>query len=60
MPSNEQIKREGANDVGEWGEKDMTGAYAKGTMCELPDGSKVDLSKVPDIIGGKAKPKRPK
>lgn len=27
MPTNKQIKAAGGNDVGEWGEKDISGAY---------------------------------
>lgn len=46
------------NDVALWGEKDTSGAYPPGTKFELADGSKVDVNKVPDVLGGKGA-KRP-
>lgn len=42
-------------DVAEWGDKDVSGAYAPGTVCDI-GGQKVDLSTVPDAIGGAEKP----
>lgn len=56
MPTPEESKRAGVFDVSDWGEKDTAGAYAEGTIVDI-GGEKVDLSKLPDAIGGGSKPK---
>lgn len=40
-------------DVAEWGDKDVAGTYAPGTKVMI-GGEEVDLSSLPDVIGGKA------
>lgn len=56
MPTPEESKKAGVFDVSEWGEKDGSGAYLPGTMFDLGDGRPpVDVSKLPDVIGGKGK-----
>jgi hypothetical protein len=55
MPSPEETKAAGYHDVSDWGEKDQSGAYPPGTTFELDGGEKVDVTKVPDIIGRKPK-----
>lgn len=42
-------------DVSLWGGKDVSGAYAPGTTVMI-GGEEVDLSTVPDVVGGKGKP----
>lgn len=42
-------------DIAAWGEKDVSGAYAPGTKVMI-GGEEVDLSAVPDLIGGAAAP----
>jgi hypothetical protein len=59
MPSAEESKKAGYHDVADWGEKDLSGCYAPGTSMDLGEHGKLDPSKVPDHIGGKA-PKRSK
>lgn len=56
MPSREESARAGVADISDYGEKDVEGAYPPGTMLDLGDGRPIDLSKVPDVIGGRAKP----
>lgn len=60
MPDADKQKAAGYFDVSDWGEKDVAGAYPPGTTFEL-DGQKVDVSSLPDVIGGSAKgePKNP-
>jgi hypothetical protein len=55
MPTPEQTKAAGYSDVSDWGEKDVAGAYPPGTKFDLGDGDHVDVSKLPDVIGGKGK-----
>jgi hypothetical protein len=40
-------------DVAEWGDKPMAGAYAPGSKAMI-GGQEVDLSEVPDVLGGDA------
>jgi hypothetical protein len=56
VPTPEETKKAGYSDISEWGEKDTGGAYADGTVVDI-GGEKVDLSKLPDVIGGGGKPK---
>ena len=42
-------------DVSTWGDKDVSGAYPKGTMAMI-GGVEVDLSTIPDLLGGEARP----
>lgn len=42
-------------DIAQWGSKSMKGAYAPGTMVDI-GGEQVDLSAVPDLIGGEKRP----
>lgn len=48
MTTHEQIKRAGQNDVGDWGEKDQRGAYAKGTKF-MVNGKPFDLDSAPPL-----------
>lgn len=56
MPTRDESKAAGYHDIADWGEKDVEGAYPPGTTFDLGDGEKVDVSKLPDVIGGKGKP----
>lgn len=58
MPSRDETRKAGGNDIGDWGEKQTDGAYPPGTKFDLGDGKPIDVTKVPDILGGKS-PKRP-
>lgn len=49
MPTVKEIKAAGGNDVGEWGEKDLSGAYPDGTTFDL-NGHTIDPAKLPDLI----------
>lgn len=49
-----------ASDVSYFGELDTSKDYPPGTMVDLGDGKPIDLSKVPNVIGGKGKGKPPK
>lgn len=61
MPDAKASKAAGYSDVSDWGEKDVDGAYPEGTHFDLGDGEPVDVTKVPDVIGGKGpKRRRPK
>jgi hypothetical protein len=53
MPSREESAKAGVSDVSDWGEKDTAAAYPPGTTFDLGDGKPIDISKVPDVIGGK-------
>lgn len=44
MPTHDEIKAAGGNDVGDWGEKDIAGAYSKPLMIA---GEQVDLEHTP-------------
>ena len=46
MPTHDEIKAAGGNDIGDWGAKDLAGAYPKGHELDVPDliGVEVDLS----------------
>lgn len=44
MPTHEEIKAAGGNDVGDWGEKKLKGAYAKPLIV---GGERVDIDKLP-------------
>lgn len=54
MPTPEETRKAAGSDVAVWGDKDVEGAYPPGTTFEI-DGEKIDVTKVPDVIGGKAK-----
>lgn len=54
MPSREESAKAGVSDVSDWGEKDTASAYPPGTSFDLGDGEPIDISKVPDAIGGKS------
>lgn len=59
MPTNKEIKAAGGNDVGEWGEKDISGAYATPFMV---GGEAVDIGSLPafgDDAAGDLEPARP-
>lgn len=45
----------GVSDVADWGDKDLAGAYPPGTKFDLGGGQVVDVTAVPDVIGGVAK-----
>lgn len=51
MPTPEETRKAAGSDVAVWGDKDVAGAYPPGTTFEI-DGEKIDVSKVPDVIGG--------
>lgn len=59
MPTPEEDKAAGYFDVGVWGEKDVKGAYPSGSEWELPDGSKIDPSLIPDVLGGEGRKVKP-
>jgi hypothetical protein len=50
MPTHGEIKAAGGNDVGDWGEKDLIGAYPPGTTFDI-NGEKVGVDELPDLIG---------
>lgn len=56
MPTPEETRKAAGSDVAVWGEKDVSGCYPPGTMWDLGDGKPIDVSKVPDVIGGGGKP----
>jgi hypothetical protein len=51
MADDQNIGQAEYPDVAEWGGKDVSGAYAPGTKVMI-GGEEVDLSAVPDLIGG--------
>lgn len=61
MPSSKRSasSKAGVSDVSDFGEKDLSGAYPPGTTFDLGEHGKVDVTKVPDIVGGKPKSKPP-
>jgi hypothetical protein len=46
MPTHDEIKAAGGNDIGDWGSKALAGAYPKGHELDVPDliGAGVHLS----------------
>jgi hypothetical protein len=52
VPTHEEIKAAGGNDVGDWGEKDLTGAYRSPLKIA---GEAVDIGKLPAFGSGDEK-----
>lgn len=55
MPTHDEIKAAGGNDVGDWGEKDLAGAYEPDAEFEI-NGNRVKLSALEGVVGSPAKP----
>lgn len=51
MPTPEETRKAAGSDVAVWGDKDVAGAYPPGTTWNI-GGEKIDVSKLPDLIGG--------
>lgn len=58
MPTPAETDAAAGSDVSVWGEKDTSKNYPPGTKVTV-NGEEVDISSIPDFIGGKAKGQRP-